>query len=109
MVNVSRYQMVALVVVGALAFGIIAAATVLCALHDLDAQAVVALYGSAIGLVGGGAGSLAAVSSATNGKSVIANGHLSDLVTALEHATSSLAGGHATTSSAATAATEPAA
>lgn len=69
-----------------LGLGVIVAATVLCALHDLDGQAVVALFGAAIGLVGGGAGSLAAVAQQTNGNSVISNGHLAQLTATLQEA-----------------------
>lgn len=73
-------------VIALLGVGVIVAATVLCALHDLDGQAVVALFGAAIGLVGGGAGSLAAVGQATNGNSVISNGHLAQLTATLQEA-----------------------
>lgn len=55
----------------AMALAIVVAATVLTALHDLDAQAAVAIYGAAIGLVGGSAAALGAIGSAVNGKSVV--------------------------------------
>lgn len=54
----------------AIALAVITAATVLCALHDLDAEAVTALYGAAIGLVGGSGAGL--VSAARNGISTAA-------------------------------------
>lgn len=72
--------------VALLGLAVIVAATVLCALHDLDGQAVVALFGAAVGLVGGGAGSLAAVAQTTNGNSVISNGHLAALTSTLQEA-----------------------
>jgi len=87
----SRTQLFGVIITTAFAVLIITAVTVLCALHDLDAQAVVALFGAAIGLGGGAAGSLAAVSQTTNGKSVITNGHLTDLISALQEAIHSAA------------------
>lgn len=78
-----RYAALGVLLLG---LGVIAAATVLCALHDLDGQAVVALFGAALGLVGGGAGSLAAVAQQTNGNSVISNGHLAQLTATLQEA-----------------------
>lgn len=47
---------------------IVAAATVLAALHDVDAQAYTAIIGTAVGLIGGSAGSLAIVGFNGNGK-----------------------------------------
>lgn len=82
----SKQQTYGLVAAAALAMLMIVAASVLCALHDLDAQAVVALYGAAIGLVGGGVGSLAAVAQTTSGNSVISNGHLAQLTATLQEA-----------------------
>lgn len=67
----------------AMALAIVVAATVLTALHDLDAQAAVAIYGAAIGLVGGSAAALGAVNSAVNGKSVVDPALLRDTIAQL--------------------------
>ena len=50
---------------------IVAAASVLTALHDLDAATFGTILGAAIGLVGGSAAALGAVGSAVNGKAVV--------------------------------------
>lgn len=81
-----KAQQYGLAAAGILALAVIAAASVLCALHDLDAQATVALFGTAVGLIGGGVGSLAAVAQTTNGNSVISNGHLAQLTATLQEA-----------------------
>ena len=59
---------------------IVTAATVLGALHDLDAQAVVAIYGAAIGLVGGSAAALGSLAGAVNGKAVVETATLSNAI-----------------------------
>lgn len=57
----ARQQSITLLVHGIIVVFIVTAATVLAALHDLDAQAYTAIIGTSIGLVGGSAGSLAIV------------------------------------------------
>ncbi len=71
---------------------VIVAATVLAALHDLDAQAAVAIYGAAIGLAGGSAGSLAMLGTTINGKSVVTQETMSAMAANLERTVSYLAG-----------------
>lgn len=63
-----RQQAITLLVHGAIVVIIVAAATVLAALKDLDAQAYTAIIGTSMGLVGGSAGSLAIVGFSGNGK-----------------------------------------
>lgn len=69
----ARGQAVTLIVHAALVALIVAAATVLAALHDVDAQAYTAIVGTAVGLIGGSAGSLAIVG--FNGKQANGNGN----------------------------------
>lgn len=63
-----RQQAITLIVHGVIVVFIVSAATVLAALHDLDAQAFTAIIGTSMGLVGGSAGSLAIVGFSGNGK-----------------------------------------
>jgi len=57
----SRSQALTLAVHAVLAVVIIVSATVLLGLHDLDASSYTALIGTALGLLGGSAGTLAVV------------------------------------------------
>lgn len=57
---------------------IITAATVLAALHDLDGQTVAALFGTAVGLIGGSASSLGSIYSVVNGKATMTPAALAD-------------------------------
>lgn len=52
----------------AIAVVIIAATSVLAALHDIDAQAVTALFGTAVGLVGGSGAGFVGTLRTANGK-----------------------------------------
>ena len=63
-----RGQAITLVVHAVLVSLIVTAATVLAGLHDIDAQAYTAIIGTAVGLIGGSAGSLAIVGFNGNGK-----------------------------------------
>ena len=63
-----RGQAITLLVHAVLVSLIVSAATVLAALHDVDAQAYTAIIGTAVGLIGGSAGSLAIVGFNGNGK-----------------------------------------
>ncbi len=60
------YVLIAHTVVAVL---IVTAATILAALHDIDGQALTAILGAGVGLVGGNIGSLAIVGFTSNGKS----------------------------------------
>jgi len=57
----SRAQSVTLIVHAVIGLALIAAATVLAWHKTIDSQAVVAIFGTVIGLVGGSAGTLALV------------------------------------------------
>ncbi len=74
---------------------IIIAASVLAALHDLDGQTVAALFGTAVGLLGGSASSLGTLYSAVNGKSVISNDNMGSREQTLREAVDHLAGARA--------------
>jgi hypothetical protein len=62
-----RQQLYVLLVHAVLSVFVVVAVTVLAILHDLEPQAVTTLFGVAVGLVGGSAGSLAVVGFVTNG------------------------------------------
>ncbi len=74
---------------------VIAGATVLAALHVLDAQATVAIYGAVIGLAGGSAASIAALGTTVNGKSVVTAEQAAAQSANLEAAVRYLAGARA--------------
>jgi hypothetical protein len=68
----------------------IAAVTVLVALHDLEAQAAVAIFGTAIGLAGGSASAVASLGASVNGKSVVSEGILERVHETVQAAVSEL-------------------
>lgn len=76
----SRMPLLILLTHFLLSLAIVVAATVLAALHVLDPQACVAIFGAAIGLVGGSASALGALGSAINGKTAIDTGTLRSAV-----------------------------
>lgn len=90
-----RQQVWVLAFHAAIAALVIIGATVLLALHDLDPQAGVAIYGAAIGLAGGAASSLAAVGQTVNGKSVMTQDTMDSMSSNLRAAVSYLAGARA--------------
>lgn len=71
---------------------VVVAATVLAALHDLDAQAAVAIFGAVIGLAGGSASSIAALGSTVNGKNVVTQETSNATQASLQAAVAYLAG-----------------
>lgn len=92
MVGAGRQQLLVLGLHATVGLLVIIAATVLTALHDLDAQAAVALFGAAVGLAGGSAGAVAALGTAVNGKSIVSEGSLSRASQLTSHAISELGG-----------------
>ncbi len=77
------------------ALTIIVAASILAALHDLDGQTVAAIFGAAIGVVGGSASSLGTLYTAVNGKSVLSAEALASHETTLRETVDRLAGARA--------------
>jgi uncharacterized membrane protein len=74
---------------------IILAASILAGLHDLDGQTVAALFGTAVGLLGGSASSLGTLYTAVNGKSVVSAEALASRETTLRETVDRLAGARA--------------
>jgi hypothetical protein len=79
----------------AVALVIIVAATVLAALHDLDGQTVAALFGAAVGLIGGSASSLGSIYSVVNGKATVPLPVIADQEATLRNTVDRLAGARA--------------
>lgn len=61
---------------GGIAVVVVLAATILCYHGTLDAAAVTAIYGAAIGLAGGASSALGSLSSAVNGKATVSDATL---------------------------------
>lgn len=68
MLPMSRQTLAVALIHFGIAALVITATTVLSILHDIDAQAVTALFGTAVGLVGGTGASFASVLRNGNGK-----------------------------------------
>lgn len=74
---------------------IILAASILAALHDLDGQTVAAIFGAAVGMLGGSASSLGTLYSAVNGKSVLSAEVMANRETTMRETVDRLAGARA--------------
>lgn len=71
---------------GGVAVVVVLAATLLCFHGSLDASAVTAIYGAAIGLAGGASSALGSLSSAVNGKATVSDATLRQAISGGQYA-----------------------
>lgn len=72
----ARQSMIILGFHGGIAVVVVFAATILCYHGTLDAAAVTAIYGAAIGLAGGASSALGSLAGAVNGKATVSDATL---------------------------------